>query len=81
MPRVHMLMPYFAIVYATPQALSHAGSMFNGGEMFSTWAFSALRRYGIAACHMGKYTVDRTVQQFTCDVRKVPLAFTWFIRS
>mmetsp|Transcript_10908 Transcript_10908/g.22155 ORF Transcript_10908/g.22155 Transcript_10908/m.22155 type:complete len:214 (-) Transcript_10908:176-817(-) len=46
MPTAHMLMLYFAIVYATPPSLNHRGSRSNGGERLRTWGFSALRRWG-----------------------------------
>ena len=44
-----MLMPNFAIVYATCGANQRA-SMLSGGEMFRMWGFSARARCGMHAC-------------------------------
>src|SRR5687768_2374579 len=49
MPRTHMLMPYFAIVYAT-WFLNHFGDMLSGGELLRMCGFSDLRRCGRHAC-------------------------------
>src|ERR1044072_6132101 len=49
MPSTHMLMPYFAIVYATCGA-NHFDFMLSGGDRLRTWglrpAFAGCLRYG-----------------------------------
>lgn len=40
MPSMHMLMLYFAMVYAVPVAANQAGFMFIGGPKFRTWALN-----------------------------------------
>src|SRR6476659_877387 len=49
MPSTHMLMPNFAIVYATCGA-NHRCSMLSGGEMLRMCGLLALRRCGRQAC-------------------------------
>ena len=47
-PRTHMLIPYFAIVYAT-WSRNHLGFIFSGGDIFSTWGLFLLAfKYGSA---------------------------------
>src|SRR5437762_7143332 len=53
MPSVHMLMPYFDIVYATWPA-NHFAFMASGGESVRMCAFEDLRRYGMHACEHRK---------------------------
>src|SRR5947207_2698566 len=48
-PRTHMLIPYFAMVYATCGANQRA-LMLSGGERFRMCGFFDFARYGMHAC-------------------------------